>query len=133
MFLYLEKEEYVKTWLDGGEIPLSIASSYKSDYRGGVFTPDEVKQFEESGIVDEEEYRKLVNFDNSKGQIGINRVRIRNNQGKVVAEDLSVTQYFSDALIFCVSTKCSKEQSIKFKKPYCIEILDFQKLNEVFD
>ena len=40
-FLYLTESEWAKTWVVGGEIPIKLASSYLSDNREGVMTPDE--------------------------------------------------------------------------------------------
>ena len=40
-FVYLENEVYSNTWINGGKIPIKLASSYKSEERKANFTPDE--------------------------------------------------------------------------------------------
>jgi hypothetical protein len=40
-FLYLNDATHVNAWVNGGEVPFRLASSYRAAERNGVFTPDE--------------------------------------------------------------------------------------------
>lgn len=39
MYLYLTELKWVKAWINGGEMPISLASTYLYDKRGGILTP----------------------------------------------------------------------------------------------
>ena len=43
-YLYLAKPWMADTWIKGGVVPLSVASTYASDRRSGTLTPDENQQ-----------------------------------------------------------------------------------------
>ena len=51
LFLYLSERAWVNAWTDGGAIPLSPTSKYKSDQRHQTQTPDEVDQRSGSGFM----------------------------------------------------------------------------------
>jgi len=40
-YLYLTKVEWVDAWINGGEIPIALASTYFRKERDGIYTPDE--------------------------------------------------------------------------------------------
>ena len=49
LFKYLEREEFAETWVNGGIVPISLASTYRAVERNGNSTPDEVLQQKFSG------------------------------------------------------------------------------------
>ena len=132
MYLYLERQEYVETWLNGGEIPLYMASKYKSSDRKGVNTPDEVIQRQSEGMFDQKNFNKIINLENAKGKIKI-KIGLVQLGNEIIGENISINQNFEDVLLFCVSTELSNLISRKLNKPYCVEIIDFQKLKSIMD
>lgn len=40
-YLFLNEDWHADSWVNGGEVPLSMASNYRDTERGGVRTPDE--------------------------------------------------------------------------------------------
>jgi len=39
-YLYLTEVAWAAAWINGGEIPMSLASTYCHDQRDGILTPD---------------------------------------------------------------------------------------------
>ena len=128
LYLYLEKIEFVSSWTEGGEIPLNLASKYKSDERIGIFTPDEVLQ--------QHLENAPIEAINALGKIsGDARVRMFNVTIQVGANQYKNVNYYrgtEDALILCLSTKLDKNLAKKLNKTACIEITDLKKLIHEF-
>lgn len=132
LYLYLTKREWSKTWIEGGTIPLNLASKYLSDNRSGINTPDENNQRELKNL-DEKLLGLIGNMDDvpTKGKnsfkIDIGKISL---DDKVVAKNVQYKRFFEDGYILSFSTKLEKSIMQKLGKEACVEILDFVKLFE---
>lgn len=126
MYLYLKKEEFKDTWLNGGIIPLKLASTYLSEERSEIYTPDELLQQSLRNVpahVIEQIFGKSVN--NAKleihgGSISLNGLTFNN---------VHLKRHLEDSLILCLSTKLDKQIADRLGKKACVEIINLDKLN----
>ncbi len=136
IYLYLGKESFADTWVNGGSIPLSPAAEYRSDRRQGVMTPDEVRQFDEN-LNDPEAFKVIKDhainttgvragqFDNL--QIQLADGTIRNISG-------TVDDYEEDAYLFCAAYELSSDLMERLENKVCVvEIEDPAQLKTVLD
>jgi hypothetical protein len=136
IYLYLEKREFVQTWINGGEIPISLASKYKNVERIGINTPDELTQRDYQGIKKLDDINCLINLDvfdeNSESTIIFNIGKIVKS-GNVIGTNVKVHQFSEDAGILCFSTKLCSDLAKKLDKNYCVEIQDIDSLCKIID
>lgn len=127
-FLYLLNQDYAYTWINGGSVPVSLASRYLSNKREGVRTPDEnlihesnvpIPSLKQFGLVIDE----VSNFTitNSTG----NGVKIPNIVG--------ANFYTDDGLILSFCNTFSTEIAKQMNKKACVKILDFEKMKKKID
>jgi hypothetical protein len=133
-YLYLKEREHVETWLNGGQVPLNMASNYKSKERNATSTPDEVTHLHLSRIYDEEKFLEIFGINDMYSDVNISiRPTSVTFDGKLIGENSIFEQFFEDALIFCLATKKSKSLCDRLEKKYCVEILDIETLKKVLD
>lgn len=124
LYLYLNKETHVETWINGGgPVTLSLASNYWNKDRNGIYTPDENLQIESKG--DPLCIPGVFEFGNN--------VTIHAENNKIfykgmINHNIYHYQKFEDALIICFSTNFHQKAALKFKKMFCVEIIDYVKL-----
>lgn len=128
VYLYLTKPEWADAWLNGGDIPISLASSYRSDDRGGVHTLDENRIHQSP--VDFAELRTLgLNLDDVKG------VTFRN----VVVDDYHIPDfsgadfYKDDGLILSFCNVADRTILTRLEKAVCVVISDIHGLKQLID
>ena len=127
-YLYLAKREWAETWVQGGQIPISLASTYKAVERIGVFTPDEnlihISPVDVSGL-----RRFGLNFQNVRG------LTFKGNRfnGELLPDFENADYYNEDGLILSFSNVISSEIMTRLEKVACVAILDIQRMKELFD
>lgn len=122
-FLYLTHPEWVQTWVDGGQVPLNLASSYLSEKRHATLTPDEAEQRELRGI-SYPDFKQGIHIKPG-ANISVSDVRIRFPDGRIAGgPEVLFTQRQEDGLILCLSNSFSKETMLRFGKTACVEIPD---------
>lgn len=145
LYLYLEKPKFVDNWINGAEIPLFMASKYKSNERKGIETPDELIQSKINGVNSHEDYELIksmfggpqggmLNNQSKNITIKFNQLTVKDGHSeRVVGKNISIEKDYNNALIFCLSTKLCRNLSNKLNKSFCIEIMDFNKLKCIMD
>lgn len=132
-FLYLTKKEFATAWVEGGTIPVSLASKYRSLERDGIYTPDENIARKLTGVP-EDKFKRIVDIDESKlGKGSSVNVNIGNffEDDKLVGKDIEYKAKFVDGYILSFSHTASEEVMEKFKdKEVCLEIFNLQELED---
>lgn len=126
-YLYLEKVEFCNAWINGGVVPLSLASKYVNEERHGVFTPDENLIYQSTHDLSRLEH--VISISESK-DITIGEIELN---GKVIASNLKASKYTEDGVVLCLSNKRSKKVAKRLGKSACVKILNIWELKEVLD
>jgi len=130
-FLYLTECEWMDPWVNGGEIPIKVASSYISKTRDGIMTPDE-------NLIHKSEVPIPTFF---KGPITIGKlpvyksVTITNNfiNSVRMPEVRNAKYYVEDGLILSFCNHFSEQTAAKFKKNACVKIANIEALKKSID
>lgn len=131
-YLYLEKIEYAKTWVNGGTIPIKIASCYRADERSGIYTPDE-------NIIDTTVDHVINNGLNPAIRMYPGNSITFSGCGLVrcYGEVKNLSGHYSigiqDGLILSFCRVKSKIVMSRLKKKICIQINDIFKLKKYID
>lgn len=125
-YLYLTKKSWVSAWVDGGEIPLNVSSTYLSQERQGTMTPDE-------NLLDSSTHPYSI-FGSS---IHIEGTDIKIGQfyrdGSLVASDIVVNRKFEDGLVLCFANSFSAEIASRLGKEACVRIHNIYDLKKILD
>jgi len=131
LYLYLDRSEYVETWLNGGEVPFFPARKYLSDERKGTLTPDEILQ---------ENWEGVERQDLDRMGIHVPTGSVRNLQfidcsyNGSSFPDTHISSYFEDVALFCCSRSLSMELMERFEKKAVVEIVSLNFLiNQIED
>ena len=127
-FLYLNEIDHAYTWINGGNIPLNLASSYKSLERVGVKTPDE-------NLIHDSTYdlRLLYPAIALRNVKNFNMYGCKIN-GKRVPDISGASFYIEDGVVLCLSKTCDSKVAARFgNKKCCVRILDVEKLKSIID
>lgn len=132
LYIYLNHLDHVDAWIKGGLIPIKPASSYKSDDRSGVFTPDETITLDSSKELEAVRGMKL---DVSNGGSIKNVVVVNSANDPRYLPNFQLSEYSHwDGWIMCFCLTQSAAIARRFKgKAACIQILDIEKLKTVLD
>ncbi|EIV7044122.1 hypothetical protein [Citrobacter braakii] len=125
-YLYLTKCEWVSPWVNGGEIPLSCASSYKRVERGGVFTPDE--NLIDNSTHDINQFGSAFCIENSTVNFYGGFIN-----GKSLPEFMRFDRRTEDGLVLCLANRRSNYIAKKLGKNACVKILDVIALKNSLD
>lgn len=127
-YLYLTEIDWAKTWVEGGIIPIKLASTYKSDIRDKTQTPDENLQRNLTGI-SESDFKKIADVgDKAKVNIVVGgKVIIA---GEVKGEKVEFNQFHEDGLILSFCNSFDPEIAARLGKAGCVEISDIYELFE---
>ena len=130
VYLYLSKSCWTKPWLEGGEIPISLASTYRRNERSGIYTVDE-NLINDLGF-EIEELHPLVRLGSGGGLRG---ATIRNNyvNGRKLPETEKGNYYQDDGLILSFSLIESSAIARRISKEACVKILDVDRLKLCVD
>lgn len=126
-YLYLTKQQYVRPWIEGGPIPISLASKFIGDARRGTQTPDE-NQFHRSNV-DLTSLSPLI-------QIGtvVDLTIIGAKINGVPQPDIVNATYGSeDGLVVCLANSLSRSIGERLGKKACVEIQDVAALKTCID
>jgi hypothetical protein len=122
-YIYLPFAAFVKTWVNGGEIPLKLASTYRSHEsdRNGKMTPDECKTLLGEGLTTEI-------YDDFRSKVAEN---VRLHGGSLVTSVGTATNFHQDnwdGLVLCLSNACSEHICRKLGYAACIVVEDVDSL-----
>lgn len=134
LYKYLPKKEFISTWLDGGIIPLKLASSFFSTERSKTQTPDENRIINLKTKLSDDDFNrsyKISTTTNLNIQISGNRI-IKNG---ILVDDGSTNfkQKMIDGYVMSFSTKLSRQIANKFEMPFVIKITDLEKLKNTIN
>ena len=133
-FKYLERQEFAKTWIEGGFVPINPASAYYSSERGGKFTPDELMQRSlvgpMQGLIDS---RVIGIQQNTNANITVRNCLIIDPSGVQVIDYAAHLVRREDSYIDCYSTELSSVLSIELQRNFVVEISDIEALASAFD
>lgn len=139
VYLYLNSPTHAETWVRGGEVPIFPAQKYKTDYRDGIFTPDENLYQKITGNV-----HRLAHEED--GHISIGKF-IKFPVGRVESIELSNCEYYDektntivkldgyakslgfDSHILCFSDLLSKNLMLRLGKICVVKICNVNILN----
>lgn len=130
VYLYLNEPSHAETWVNGGEIPINPASTYKKDDRKGIFTPDE-------NLIHKSEMDMMglgpgVFFDPAGSYRNITMIDCDFGAGPVNVT--AADYYHDDGLILSFSRSLSREVMDRFEnKKVCVKISSVDKLRKVLD
>jgi hypothetical protein len=124
-YLYLSKREWADAWINGGEVPIALASTYKRDHRFGTLTPDETVIHESA--VDLTKLSPMVHMGPGAGVRNFTMVGCRFN-GHRIPDIKRASYYTNDGCILSFCNNYSREVGRKLGKAVCIKVLDVQQL-----
>lgn len=128
-YLYLTEIDFKKPWIEGGDVPLALASRYVSSEREGVMTPDENHVFDSPlGI---KGLPPAMSFG-PKFQARNFQIKGFRLNGRVLP-DMVINQYYEDGAVLCLSNSCSEETARRFGKQICLRINDVNVLKGEVD
>jgi len=130
VYLYLTRNQWVKPWVSGGEIPIALASSYLSKVRSGTNTPDE--NLINDTNIDIQELRPLISVREGGG---FRNATIHDNfvNGRRLPEVHDGNYFHEDGLILSFSLQKSRELAMRMGKKACVKILDVDCLKQCID
>lgn len=129
-FLYLTQIEWTSTWVNGGAVPLSLASTYKRMDRDGIYTPDE--NLIHDSTVDLRTLSPLISFGDNPSVRSFTATGNYVN-GVRLPDVKDANFYTEDGLIqsFCNVLDIGIAQ--RFGKAACVRIHDIDKLRKYLD
>lgn len=126
-FLYLSEVSYTHAWLHGGDIPLEVASTYKSKERNGIYTPDE--NIIDDSTHDVADFKRFFDFgDNAQGNTFVNC-----SFGGRFIPHMKINRRHEDGVVFCLSNSFKISIAERMKKVACMQIHDVDKLQAIMD
>jgi hypothetical protein len=126
-YLYLTEVEWSKTWVNGGEIPIKLASSYLNDERDGTLTPDE--NLIHSSEVDIKSLSPAFHFENVKG-LTMTGCSIN---GKVIPEIKNAEYYKEDGLVLSFCNSLDESIANRLGKKCCVHVSNLKELRKSID
>jgi len=129
-YLYLTRKEWVPTWVEGGTIPIKLASSYLSDSRNGSMTPDE-NLIHESNV----DLTKLSPFIHIPKHGSIRSLTMTDNRvfGKPLPDINDGKYIHEDGLILSFSNSLASSIATRLGKEACVVIHDIGQLKSCID
>ncbi len=127
-YLYLSEVEWATAWVNGGEIPIKLASSYLSDDRLGTSTPDE--NLIHNSEVDLRLLSPAFHFENVQNLTMTNCAI----NGAVIPNIKNASYYHEDGLVlsFCNSLDESIARKLGAKK-CCVCVYNLKTLSKSID
>jgi hypothetical protein len=128
LFLYLNQVWHVKAWVEGGVVPLNLASAYRSHERSGTRTPDE-NVVHDSPV----DLRRL----NPRFKVGpdVRDLSTKNVYVDGWVPDLEhVSYYEEDGIVLCLCLVPHPFIAWRLgRKAACVRILDVARLRDALD
>jgi len=127
-YLYLTRPEWIDPWVNAGVVPISLASSYLGDERGGTRTLDENRIHKSEFPIDGYANHGL-RIENCKDITVTNFV----GNGRRLPDVNHADYYKEDGLILSFCNSASEEIGRRLKKRACVKILNIEKLKRKLD
>jgi hypothetical protein len=130
LYLYLNEHWHADTWVGGGMIPISPASTYKSLDRSGIYTPDE--NLIHKSDVDLKSFGRAIHIDPGADirELTMRGARIG---GVLIPDIIDADYYEDDGLILSFCRRFKKPIARRMKKKACVKILDIGRLKSEID
>jgi hypothetical protein len=123
MYLYLTNPEWVTPWVEGGEIPLNLASAYRGVERKGIITPDENDVLYIRELAAPAAFR--VQKTDNPGRNVVFQTKLPDGSVSWRTIDLG----FVDGLVVCLTLERNDELWYREAgKRACVEIVDHHRL-----
>lgn len=129
IYLYLTEVEWADAWVNGGTIPIKSASTYLSQERNGIMTPDETKIY--TGASHDTLRQYGIDLGNSQNFTVSNNI-IRGSDG-IRRPIPDARAYIEHGLILSFCTQNSRDIAKKLGKKVCVEILNIEKTKKLLD
>jgi hypothetical protein len=123
-YLYLTHVAWSDAWINGGEIPISVASTYISDEREGIFTPDE-------NLIHDSTTDLKSLFVHLEQVKGFTMTGCSFNGRKI--DIVNASYYTEDGLILSFCNEFSPEIAHRMGKKCCVRIFDVDSLIRIID
>jgi hypothetical protein len=129
-YLYLTSPKFVKTWVEGGNIPLALASHYVSTERQATYTPDETRIH--SSPIDLTTLSPFIRIgpDSVLGNFTMTGSTF---DGVPQPDIVNATYDLENGLILCFSNNLDRSIAEKLGKRACVEITDVEALKASID
>ena len=126
-YLYLTEVEWAEAWINGGLIPISLASSYLHHQRDGIRTPDE-NLVHESPV----DLKSLDPFIHIADGASVKRLTITNStfNGQKIPDIVNANYYSEDGLILSFCNSYSEDIARRLGKKACVKITNLEKLRK---
>ncbi len=122
MYLYLTKKEWIEPWVNGGEIPINLASTYRKMERKGIFTPDENLIYEAT-----HPYSVLQGAFSFEGVKNVTLKNVNINGHQINHMHIKERRK-EDGLILSFCNHFAEKTAYRLEKAAAIEIIDIGKL-----
>ena len=129
IYLYLTEVEWADTWINGGTIPIKSASTYLSQERNGIMTPDETKIHIGASYDTLKQYG--IHLENVQNLVFTNNTTI--GPDGIPRPIPDVRTYTEHGLILSFCTQNSRDIAEKLGKKVCVEILNIKKTKKLLD
>ena len=129
-YLYLTKVEWTSAWVEGGSIPLSLASKYKRMDRDGIYTPDENLIHEST--IDLRSLSPFISFGDTPNVKGFTFTGNMFN-GMPLPEVRNASFYIEDGLIQSFCNVFDIGIAKRLGKEACVRVHDINKLRKYMD
>lgn len=126
-FLYLTHIEWAKAWVEGGEVPISLASSYLGDTRDGIYTLDENRIHDSP--VDLTSLRPFIYVENVKNFTFVGNTL----NGKPMPDVVNANYYLEDGIILSFCNVLSGAIALRLRKKACVKIHNILELKASID
>jgi hypothetical protein len=124
-YLYLTNREWCSAWVNGGIVPLSLASAYRAMERHQTRTPDENVIRSLRGM----DGVHLSAFVQAEPGTTVTLQAGKAFRGhELVGTNIHFQQSFEDGLILCLSNFKSQKIARRLNKEACVRILDVESL-----
>lgn len=142
LYIYLSSPEFVKNWVEGGELPLKDVNYYLAQERKAEKTLDEGRFIDFDKDKDYSEVNSLLNsfikiqdssIEEFQGNISIKNFTIVDKKRNIHQQLNKYEKRNIKGLVLCMSTKKCKKIAGRFDRKYCVQITDFPKLKKSFD
>lgn len=129
-YLYLTEVEWADAWVNGGDIPIALASSYLSDNREGIYTPDE-NLIHESAV----DLKSLSPHFHIADGAQMKDITITNYTigGRKTLDVVNANYFNEDGLILSLCNEFSLDIAKKMSKKCCVKITNVEKLRRIVD
>ncbi len=129
-YLYLTKEVWADTWINGGEIPISLASTYLHDERKGTLTPDENLIHESP--VDIKSLSPMICFGKGGGVKGLTMTNCSIN-GARIPDIIDANYYTEDGLVLSLCNSLDETIANKLGKECCVRVSNLKNFRKIID